>query len=76
MKQFSLGDIFTAEELDRARSLFEEDERGFVARAVVEIVRPAMPRINAATGQENDERYIGYALQHALQQFRAAPKGP
>jgi len=33
---------------------------------VDKVVRPAMPRINKATGQENDERHLGYLLEHLI----------
>ena len=33
---------------------------------LVEVVRPALPSINEKTGQDNDARYLAYALEYAL----------
>lgn len=63
-----IDQIFTASEIKAAIKLYAECKPGeFNKRAVDEIVTPAMPRINKATGQENDPRYLGYALEYALQ---------
>ncbi len=81
-KQITLADIFTASELDRAKELFLETPVGsFNKMVVAEIVEPAMERINRALGQENDPRYMGYMLEHALNQSglepgSKAPSGP
>jgi hypothetical protein len=64
-----LGDIFTNAEMKQARKLFlqcRKDGTRFNDCVVTQIVEPAMPRINAVTGQENVARYWGYMLECAL----------
>lgn len=74
MKQVALGDIFTDEEVERAKELFEECSPGtFNKRVVPEIIEPIMARINKATGQENDPRYVGYMLEYGLTQMGVQP---
>jgi hypothetical protein len=69
MKQLNLGDLFTKDEIEAASKLFFECKPGEFNRRVVEqIVQPAMLRINAATGQENDARYMGYLLEYVFSQ--------
>lgn len=67
----TLGDLFTAEELDRAATLRDScEDHEFASRCASEIVEPVLPRINRATGQENDARYLAYAILNALGQVR------
>jgi hypothetical protein len=67
----NLGDLFTLDEIKRARELYTKCSPGtFNKRVVEEIVRPIMPRINRATGQENDERYMGYLLEYVISQLK------
>jgi hypothetical protein len=66
-KTSTIGDVFTKTEIKKAQKLFAKCKPGeFNKRVVAEIVEPAMPRINKATGQENDARYFGYLLEHLL----------
>lgn len=68
-KEFQLGDLFTEAEIDRARTLYLRCAPGTFNRIVVEeVVKAAMPRIDRVTGQENDARYMGYALENAFMQ--------
>ena len=68
----SLAELFTEAELQAAVELYENSSPGTFNKAVVEkIVEPALPRINKVTGQENDARYWGYALEHAISSSRA-----
>jgi hypothetical protein len=74
-KTIAIGDLFTADELEKARKLYEECAPGtFNGTVVREVVTPAMARIDAATGQANDPRYIGYMLEFALGQSASSPK--
>lgn len=67
--EVTLQDLFTSDEIERAKKLYREASPGTFNRLVVkEIVEPAMDRINKVTGQENDARYIGYALENVLMQ--------
>lgn len=68
----SLAELFTEDELQAAVELYENSSPGTFNKAVVaKIVAPALPRINKATGQQNDARYWGYALEHAILSSRA-----
>lgn len=69
MKTITISDVFTDAEIKKAQKLFAKCKPGEFNKLVVEqIVQPAMPRINKATGQENDARYFGYMLEHVLTQ--------
>lgn len=69
----TLTDIFTEEEIGKLEELYDSvPDHEFSKRAADEIVTPALPRINAALGQENDARYLAYATQHVFNQVRAS----
>lgn len=67
LKTIALDDILTPSEIERARDIYRERER-VNARLVAELVAPNMARINAALGQENDARFIAYAIEYCLLQ--------
>jgi hypothetical protein len=70
-KLIAIGEVFTEAELKAATKLFGECKPGeFNKRVIEQIVEPALPRINEVTGQANDARYWGYALEFALTQQR------
>ena len=63
----TIGDLFTPEEIARARALHAEASPGtFARRCAEEVVGPALPRIDRLTGQGNDALYLAYALEFAL----------
>jgi len=64
--QITLGSAFTDEELTAAILLIQSDPDRFHARCRDEIVLPALERINAKLGQENDPDWLAYFLEHAL----------
>lgn len=65
-RTFMIGEIFTVEEIKKALAIWSTDRTNFHRRALAEIVEPAMDRINETTGQENDARYLAYALQFVV----------
>lgn len=66
-KHFELGDLFTEAEIEAARTLYLQlPTEQFNRRVVEEVVQAAMPRIDRVTGQQNDARYMGYALANAF----------
>jgi len=76
MTQATIGEIFTSDELERAQRLYETCPAGtFATRCAAEVVTPALPRINARLGQENDAKYLAYALEMALAQASAPAPG-
>lgn len=69
-KAFSLRDLFTDAQLDRAFKIIYEHggTSGLNAMLIESVVREAMPNINEVTKQENNETYVAYLLQHAYNQ--------
>lgn len=68
-KTVALAEILSPSEIERAKELYREDsDESFNSRLVRELIEPNMARINAATGQENDARFIGYAIEYCLLQ--------
>lgn len=72
-KMMSVTDFLTAEEIDRAIRLYGETlGKGiFATRCAAEIIAPVLPRINEKLGQENDAKYLAYAVEYALAQAGA-----
>jgi hypothetical protein len=73
-KTFKVGDIFTDTELNKAQRIYRQSLKAdasaisLIDRLHDEIVAPVMSRINKATGQENDSRYMAYMLQWVITQ--------
>lgn len=66
MRLISIGDLFTEKEIKDALKIWRTDREQFHHRVMAEIVRPAMPRINQTTRQENLEAYIAYVLEYTI----------
>lgn len=70
MKYVKIGDIFTDQELEAARKLYQQvsdaGTHDFAARCAKEIIEPILPRINEKTGQENDAKYFAYMLEYLM----------
>ncbi len=69
MKHLSLGSVLTKKEIAQAQNYILEasaEGESAAARISAEIIEPALERINKKTGQENDARYLGYAIEFAL----------
>jgi hypothetical protein len=67
--EFRLSQILSEHELQQAqRFVLEASSEGESAhdRITAEIIEPNLARINEATGQENDARYLGYAIEFVL----------
>lgn len=67
-KHYAIGELFTATEIDRTLQLYKtrESQKDFIDQVVETVVKPALPRINRLTNQENDARYLAYALEYAI----------
>lgn len=66
MRQIRVGDVFTEAELSEAIDIVERNALPtdkLMERVVTDEV---MARINESTGQENDRRYMAYALENAV----------
>lgn len=68
MKSYTIGELFTGSEIDRAMQLYKKrtTQREFIDEVTRSIVEPALERINLRTGQKNDARYLAYALEYAI----------
>jgi hypothetical protein len=62
-----ITDFLTQEEIVRAMRLYNKASPGtFASRCAEEIIAPVIDRINQKLGQENDPRYLGYAVEHVF----------
>lgn len=69
-KTFNFGQLLTDDELVLAAALYMEHRDSIELHNMlrIEIIEPAMARIDARLGQENDPGFMAFALQYALQQ--------
>ena len=74
MKHVSIQDFLTEEEIAKARELWYalKDTGTFAKTLDATIIAPQMKRINQALGQENDSRYLAYAVEYVFRQADAA----
>lgn len=61
----TLKQLFTDKELRRIEQLWAKSN-DFHNDVLFEIVQPAMERINRITKQQNDARYLAYAIEATL----------
>jgi len=66
-KSVTLSDFLTDEQIDEATTLYA-DHGDSVAQIQARVIEPNMAAINAKLGQENDARYLAYAVVYALSQ--------
>lgn len=64
-RSFPMSDLFTDAQLKRAMRIVHGSATPN-AQLIDEIVTPRMGHINRVTGQQNDARYIAYALEAAV----------
>ncbi len=64
----TLPDILTASQIALAASLYKAHGMDAVAKIQSQVVGPNMPAINEKLGQENDARYLAYAVVYLLSQ--------
>jgi len=72
MKQVTLQDFLTDTEINRCVQLWKEHSgarrKTFVDAVMTEIISPNMDRINKSLGQENDPRFLAYAIEYVMGQ--------
>ena len=70
MKTCTITDILTEEEIVQARKLYRQlkDTGRFATEVCKTLIEPNMARINHRTGQENDPKYLAYAVEYVLSQ--------
>lgn len=67
--QITIDQFLTDAEIERAHRLYRIARPGtFATRLAAEIITPNLERINKALGQENDARYLAYAVEYVLMQ--------
>jgi hypothetical protein len=67
MKTVGISDFLTSKEITQARKLYLKTETHLFAKECAElIIKPALAKINQKLGQENDPRYLAYAVEYFL----------
>lgn len=69
MKTLTLNQILTDAEINQAIAKWRETylmPRAFHSWTLARLIEPNMARINAALGQENDARFLAYAVEYAM----------
>lgn len=62
MRMIEIGSIFTVPEIQKIIRLSYDTPDYQLANAITEVIRPIIKRINRKTGQENEPRYLAYAV--------------
>lgn len=65
-----LPEFLTEKQIADAVRLYEADGIDAAAQILARVIEPNLPAINAKLGQENDPRYLAYAVVHVLSQLR------
>lgn len=73
MSTVELSKIMTDKDIEKCLVLYNEcvsnhylAAKTFVDRCELEIIKPILPEINKETKQENDARYIAFAIMNAI----------
>jgi hypothetical protein len=74
-KTITLPEFLTDGQIDKAVRLYEAHGHwDSVAKIQAQVIEPNMAAINVKIGQENDARYLAYAVVHVLSQRKEAPR--
>ena len=68
MKTMTLPQFLTDSQIAMAEKLYKAHGMDAVAKIQAQVIEPNMAAINAKLGQENDARYLAYAVVHACSQ--------
>ena len=68
MKTMTLPQFLTDSQIAKAEKLYKAHGMDAVAKIQAQVIEPNMAAINAKLGQENDARYLAYAVVHACSQ--------
>lgn len=67
MKQVKISDFLNSNEIENAIKLYKSAPPGqFAKECADKIISPNLTRINSSLGQENDPRYLAYAVECAI----------
>jgi hypothetical protein len=74
VKTVTLSQFLTGDQITQAAALYDvHGVRGAVAQIQSRVIEPNLAAINAKLGQENDARYLAYAVVHVLSQLAENP---
>ena len=68
MKTMTLPQFLTESQIAHAVKLYEAHGMDAVGKIQTEVIEPHMAAINEKLGQDNDARYIAYAVAYACSQ--------
>jgi len=66
MKQVTMREFLTSDEVDKVVRLYTYHRHAFHDRCRDEVIKPVIDRINADLGQENHPDYLVYAIESVL----------
>lgn len=69
-KSITLPDILTDAQIAQAAQLYKAHGMDAVAKIQAQLIEPNMAAINGKLGQENDARYLAYAVVYVLSQVQ------
>jgi len=70
VKTTTLLDFLTEAQIADALDLYDKHGDRAVEQIQQRVIEPNLPAINAKIGQENDARYLAYAVVHVLTKAR------
>jgi len=71
MKTMTLPQFLTDAQIAKAAKLYKSHGMDAVAKIQAQVIEPSMAAINEKLGQENDARYLAYAVVCVLSQLPA-----
>ena len=66
MKTMTLPQFLTDGQIAQAAKLYKAHGMDAVAKIAAQVIEPNMVAINVKLGQENDARYLAYAVVHVF----------
>ena len=71
MKTMTLPQFLTDGQIAKASKLYKAHGMDAVAKIQAQVIEPSMAAINEKLGQENDARYLAYAVVYVFSQLPA-----
>ena len=72
MQNVTINDFLTEKQIEQAIELYKTAQPGtFATRCAETIIQPNIKEINRKLGQENDPKYLAYAVEYVLSQATA-----
>jgi len=70
-KQHNMEDFLTTDQIERVVAIWNEHRTGFAQRVCDEVIAPNIEQINLKLGQENDPKFLAYAVEYVCMQAEA-----